>query len=351
MKNLLRIGTIVLAALAAAGCCGNRGDQPYFTTRGIVLSWDDVKDPARLDWVAMADSAGVNTLSIYCGEATKQTPEYRDFLDRCARNGIYVEYQEHAMAELLPRALYDGHPEYFRMDEQGNRVNDYNCCPSSAEALEIIARNAKARAEKYPPTNHKYYFWLDDGGKRCFCDKCRNLNDSDQALLIENRIMAALREVDDKAMLAHLSYQNTLEPPSTVKPAEGIFLEFAPFFRTWERPLCQRDAQREGMQITHGEYLDALEANLKVFPANTAQVLEYWMDISLVSDWKKPAKRLTWHGDVFRSDIDTYARLGIRSITAYAIYLDGDYVETYGDVSFVYDYGKALYEYRAAESN
>ena len=146
MKNILRTGAIVLAALAAAGCCGNRGSQPYFTTRGIVLSWDDVKDPARIDWVAMADSAGVNTLSVYCGEATKQTPEYRDFLDRCARNGIYVEYQEHAMAELLPRALYDGHPEYFRMDEQGNRVNDYNCCPSSAEAMEIIARNAKARA-------------------------------------------------------------------------------------------------------------------------------------------------------------------------------------------------------------
>ena len=250
------------------------------------------------------------------------------------------------MAELLPRAIYDEHPEYFRMDEQGNRVNDYNCCPSSQEALEIIARNAKARAEKYPPTNHKYYFWLDDGGNKCFCDKCRDLNDSDQALLIENRIIEALREVDDKAMLAHLSYQNTLVPPAKVKPAEGVFLEFAPFFRTWERPLDEREAQRAGMQITHGEYLDALEANLKVFPAETAQVLEYWMDISLVSDWKKPARQLTWHGDVFRSDIATYARLGIRNITAYAIYLDADYVDTFHDVSFVYDYGKVLWKYR-----
>lgn len=346
MKNLMRIGIVVLAAMTAVGCCGNRYDEPFFTTRGIVLSWDDVKAPDRLDWVAMADSAHVNTLSIYCSEATKQTPEYRDFIDRCAEKGIAIEFQEHAMAELLPRAIYDEHPEYFRMDEQGNRVNDYNCCPSSQEALEIIARNAKARAEKYPPTNHKYYFWLDDGGNKCFCNKCRDLNDSDQALLIENRIIEALREVDDKAMLAHLSYQNTLVPPAKVKPAEGVFLEFAPFFRTWERPLDEREAQRAGMQITHGEYLDALEANLKVFPAETAQVLEYWMDISLVSDWKKPARQLTWHGDVFRSDIATYARLGIRNITAYAIYLDADYVDAFHDVSFVYDYGKVLWEYR-----
>ena len=90
MKNLMRIGIVVLAAMTAVGCCGNRYDAPFFTTRGIVLSWDDVKAPDRLDWVAMADSAHVNTLSIYCSEATKQTPEYRDFIDRCAEKGIDV---------------------------------------------------------------------------------------------------------------------------------------------------------------------------------------------------------------------------------------------------------------------
>ena len=238
MKNLMlmRIGIVVLAAMTAVGCCGNRYDEPFFTTRGIVLSWDDVKAPDRLDWVAMADSAHVNTLSIYCSEATKQTPEYRDFIDRCAEKGIAIEFQEHAMAELLPRAIYDEHPEYFRMDEQGNRVNDYNCCPSSQEALEIIARNAKARAEKYPPTNHKYYFWLDDGGNKCFCDKCRDLNDSDQALLIENRIIEALREVDDKAMLAHLgsSRSTSARPnvPACRSHTESIWMLWRPTLRS-----------------------------------------------------------------------------------------------------------------------
>ena len=69
--------------------------------------------------------------------------------------------------------------------------------------------------------------------------------------------------------------------------------------------MRERDAIRDGMTITHGEYIDALEANLKVFPKETAQVLEYWMDVSLFSDWKKPAVQLPWNKNVFLSDINT----------------------------------------------
>jgi hypothetical protein len=75
-------------------------------------------------------------------------------------------------------------------------------------------------------------------------------------------------------------------------------------------------------------------------------VLEYWCDVSLVSGWSKPAKKLPWHKDVFLEDIDTYAKLGIRHITAYAMYTDAEYYEAYGDVSFVEDYGNGLYDYR-----
>ena len=86
--------------------------------------------------------------------------------------------------------------------------------------------------------------------------------------------------------MAHLAYQGTIPAPEIVKPENDIFLEFAPFNRRWDKPLRERDAIRDGMTITHGEYIDALEANLKVFPKETAQVLEYWMDVSLFSDWK-----------------------------------------------------------------
>ena len=132
-----------------------------------------------------------------------------------------------------------------------------------------------------------------------------------------------------------------------MKPEEGIFLEFAPFFRTWDQPLKNRDAVGRDGKTTHGEFLRMLEDNLKVFPAETAQVLDYWMDDSLYSGWKKPQVQVPWHRDVFLSDLETYASYGIRNITAYAIYVDDYYVKTFGDISFVDDYGQGLLNYRA----
>lgn len=321
-------------------------NTPFFQTRGLVLWWNDVKEPERLDWLSLAKKSHINTLSIFAHRQERETPEYKAFLQACADAGIKTEYQEHATSALLPRSLFAEHPEYFRQNEQGERVADSNCCPSSAEALEIIAENARKLSERDVPTNHRYYYWLDDGGKRCHCDKCKHLNDSDQALILENRIIKVLREKDPEALLAHLCYDNTLEAPATIKPEEGVFLEFAPFYRRWDKPLREGEAVRDGQTLTHGRYMEVLKENLAVFPVETAQVLEYWCDVSLVSGWSKPAKKLPWHKDVFLQDIDTYADLGIRHITAYAMYTDGEYYEMYGDVSFVEDYGNGLFRYR-----
>ncbi len=341
------VSVCVLLLLVGAGVLWYQcGREPFFRTRGVVVFWDDVKDPERLDWLEMAERAGLNTISVYAGAETKASEPYQTFVRQCGERGIAVEYQEHAMFQLLPRSLFAEHPEYFRMDKEGQRQQTFNCCVSSEEALEIIAKNARERALKERPTNHRYYFWLDDGGECCCCPDCNRYNDSDQALIIENRILEAVREVDPEAMVAHLCYHNTLKAPATVKPEEGVFLEFAPFYRSWDAPLSQPEAQREGMALTHADYMEALKENLKVFPAETTVVLEYWMDVSLFSGWKKPAVKLPWNRDVFLSDLRTYAGLGIRHITCYAAYVGADYLDLHGDVSFVEEYGRGLMEFK-----
>ena len=59
--------------------------------------------------------------------------------------------------------------------------------------------------------------------------------------------------------------------------------------------------------------------NLKVFDPAEVVVLEYWLDVSLVSDWKKPAKKLKWDGDVIRKDIELYSDLGNKNIASYGV--------------------------------
>jgi hypothetical protein len=255
------------------------------------------------------------------------------------------------MAQLLPRELFYEDSTMFRMDESGKRINDCNLCVHSQRALDVVAGNALQSARLRPSDNHRYYFWIDDGMPMCFCPKCSEYSDSEQALIMENAIIKALRSFNPEAQLAHLAYHRTISAPRRVKPETGIFLEFAPFERTWEKPLSDEQAVgRTG--ISHRSYLQNLKENLTVFPVETAVILEYWMDVSLFSNWKKPAVKLPWNKEVFESDIALYASLGIQNITSFAVYVDDKYLADYNnDILFLKDYGAGLKNFQKKKSN
>ena len=71
-----------------------------------------------------------------------QKDEGQRFWESCQRLGIQVEHELHAMSDLLPRSLFDKDPGMFPLNDQGQRVRDYNLCVHSAAALEVVAENA-----------------------------------------------------------------------------------------------------------------------------------------------------------------------------------------------------------------
>jgi hypothetical protein len=316
--------------------------DPRFATRGVVLTLRDIR---TVDWPALANRAGLTTIAthIFPHEvaAFVRTQEGRAFLERCRSLGLAVEHELHALCDLLPRALFERDAGMFRMDESGSRVPDFNLCVSSEAALEVVCRNAAEYTRLLPSTTGRYFYWIDDGMPMCRCPRCRSLSDSDQALLVENAVLRALRRVEPRASLAHLVYLNTLSPPTQIEPADGIFMEYAPIRRRYDRPLRDSGA-RMGAHPSHGELLDTLDANLAVFGADTAQALEYWLDLSRFSDWKREnVMPLPWRRDVFLEDLETYAARGIRHITSFAAWLDGEYVERFGEPP-VGEYGEGF---------
>lgn len=312
-----------------------------FQTRGVVLVPDDL---SLAEWPERAAQAGLTTIALHHGVSPRAVADFvagnagRAFLARCARLGLHVEYELHAMRELLPRSLFATEPNLFRMDDRGRRTPDANFCVHSVRALERVATNALRLAQQLRPTTSRYFFWGDDAQPWCRCPQCREFSESEQALLLENHLVRALRAWDPNAQVAHLAYANTLPPPVRIKPAPGVFLEFAPIHRTYDRPY----AQQTGAGAK--DSLNLLEANLRVFPADTAQALEYWLDVSRFSGWKRPASVLPWRGDVVEADAATYARLGVRHVTTFAVWIDADYVQRFGMPKALGEFGNIVSE-------
>jgi hypothetical protein len=326
---------LIIAAVMLASACKEKESQ--FVMRGVVLTSQDI---STLDWPRMAHENGINTIGTHV--VPGQVAEFigseagRRFLAECKKYNINVEHQLHAMNDLLPRELFETDSMMFRMDKNGRRVKQSNLCIHSQRALDTIAANAVKYARLLPATNNRYYFWIDDAQPMCACSYCSQYSDSEQALIVENSIIKALREVDPQALLAHLAYANTLPAPRKVKPDEGVFLEFAPINRKYEKVLS--DESPELMQY--------LKDNLEVFPVETAVVLEYWLDVSMFSRWKKPAVKLPWNKAVFEADIDMYAKIGISNITSFAVYIDDMYAKQYGnDLTFLNEYGMGMKNY------
>jgi hypothetical protein len=311
-----------------------------FDTRGVVLIASDLTLPM---WPERAATAGLNTIALHAADRVDDLAAFmggetgQQFLAGCRREGLRVEYALHALSDLLPRGLYDRDPTLFRVDENARRSPDFNCCPSSPHALEIIAERAVTYARLFTPSTHRYFYWPDDGRAWCHCEQCRGFNNSEQALLVENAMLRAVWQIDPHATLSHLAYGPTLQPPAQITPDAGIFLEFAPIGRAYDRPFAEQS------DTALAERLDVLDANLAVFPRHTAQALEYWLDVSRFSRWRRPAVKLPWRPDVLRADLAAYAQRGIRHVTTFSCYLDADYARLHGEPwSEVAEYGAAL---------
>lgn len=300
--------------------------------RGVVLSPADLS--GELDWPGLAHDAGLTTIATHSGPEDVipflQSGKGRRFLDSCKRYGLEVEHELHAMHYLLPRNLFAEKPELFRMGEDGIRKPDFNCCATNPEALSIIADNAVAAAKICRSTTGRYFYWLDDSGDVCHCPLCSEFNAADQALIIENAILAELRDkVDPHAALAHLAYGKTMTLPEKIIPAEGIFLEYA-------------DMERDRTSGLGEQSENLARALLRIFPAGTAQVLEYWLDVSFFSHWKKPRVKLPWDDHIFRRDVEAYTNLGFSQFTTFAVGIDDEYVGAFGNAAEIKAYGDGL---------
>ena len=251
-----------------------------------------------------------------------KTAEFRALIDYAYELGLEIEYEAHTASYLVDRSLFGAHPEYFREDENGERTPDVNFCVSNGEALDIAARKAVELAHALYRSPHDFYFWLDDvNGKKCNCEKCRELSFSDQQLIFSNRLAKELKKHFNDTRVPYIAYLSTLEPPTAVKPESGVFLEYAPMEKYVKKRPDRIEAEKK-----------AFDPIVKFFGAENTKILEYWLDNSLFSEWKKPPKPLpVLDPESIAADIAFYASRGIENITTFACFLGEDYEKLHGE--------------------
>ena len=111
-------------------------------------------DEISKQWIDRMSQNGIDVLGIHpvggvrAADSLKKlleqckTAEYQSLIDYARVNHMEVEYEFHAAGYLMPKELFETHPEYFRMNEKGERSNDFNFCVSNEEALQLFAKNA-----------------------------------------------------------------------------------------------------------------------------------------------------------------------------------------------------------------
>lgn len=314
---------------------------PKIEKRGVVVYPDDISSVGLKEWEKRINLSGINLIGLHAATSNDPIDTLekfirsdigQDFLALCEKKAVDVEYELHALEYLLPRKLYDSHPEYFRMDENGDRCCSYNMCFSNEDVIEAMRPQLETLLEWVKPSTHRYYFWADDKqGMFCHCESCSLLSPSEQILLYENRLLSMLREYDSEATLAHLAYQQTIDAPEALRAENGIFLEYAPIKRDYDIPLTV-------------EQTTALKENLMAFPVSTQHILEYWLDESMFSHWKKDKPvPLPFKEEQAARDIARYRAFGASDFTCFATWLNSRYIENYGETDGIFvSYGKSF---------
>lgn len=290
--------------------------------------WIELAKELKLDRLSLHPVGGKNaheTLQMLLD--ILEDPAFLKKIDRVRAAGIGIGYEFHALSFLLPRDLFETHPEYFRMDAEGNRVAKGNFCFSNKEARRIICENAVALADKLYGSDEEYYFWLDDATKlTCHCEECKKHNFAHHQLVLMNEIAAALQVKKPGARVCYLAYyEGVAVPDGDVRPAKGIFLEYAPF---------ERYTKPETFSF-EGDYLQLVKDIVAFFGTKHSKVLEYWYDNSIYyrRAGKKPVP-FSPKNDQIRADFEFYKRLGFQRLSSFACNLCDEYVSLFGDPDF-----------------
>ncbi len=264
--------------------CGGHRDYSVEAMKAV----QQENDRALLDWM------GKNKMNAVMGTALSPSEERRERRKRA----LSKEFGGHVIPPLLPRSLFEKHPEYFPVGRDGKRNREGNVCCSNKAALEVVQRNAIKMAKRNE--GMVFHVWGSDvaEGAWCSCESCRGMSVQAQYMRVVNAVAEAVEKVRPDLRVAHIAYYDTLLPDVKVKPRPNVILLFAPRSRCYGHALNSVDCE------TNSEIYRGLKEYMGIFGEKNAATFEYFGDSLL---YCSIAASIPW---IVGADMKEYFRLG-----------------------------------------
>ena len=218
-------------------------------------------------WLDLIDWFGKNQINMTGND------DYPAMVAEFKKRGIVQWTGGHLIPSLLPRQLFEGNPDYFRMDPTGKRVSSGNFCPSNSAALKIVADNAVKYLEERPAT-YNLQVWGEDvwDGSWCYCPNCSKMTVQDQYLTACNAIAKAVKEAGYDIDVDAIAYHDSIEPDITIKPEPNLRMMWAPRERSYGHALNDMRSERNQW------YVECFEEWTSIFGPKNMNLFEYYTD-------------------------------------------------------------------------
>ncbi len=123
-----------------------------------------------------------------------------------------------SLITLVPKSLFSEHPEYFAMDENGNRHTDH-VCMTNPDVLELVVKNCREIMTNATNGAKFIHIGQDDNINYCHCENCEALYEkygavSAPTLIFTNNLADILGPEFPDYTFTFYAYNETDRPPT-----------------------------------------------------------------------------------------------------------------------------------------
>lgn len=164
--------------------------------------------------------------------------------------GLFV-HSYHTLVD--PEETFDDHPDYWMLDEEGNRKK-HQLCETHPDVHRLVTQSVRRYLRESPRARLLSVSKMDGGGT-CLCERCRKLNteegsDAASLLTLVNHVADEIADEFPDVTITTLAYLETVPLPKTIRPRPNVGIRLCNDKCSWPHPFKPVREFSELVEIT-----------------------------------------------------------------------------------------------------